>query len=56
MLEAPCQCSPFIIMKRHTVTEEMKKLLSVWLQKNIEELPHSGTDQGYDAAAVTKGE
>jgi polyribonucleotide nucleotidyltransferase len=25
-------------MKRHTVTEEMKKLLSVWLQKNFQEL------------------
>jgi len=38
MLEAPCQCSPLIIKKRHTVTEEMKKLLSVWLKKNFQEL------------------
>jgi len=38
MLEAPCQCSPFLIKKRHTVTEEMKKLLSVWLKKNFQEL------------------
>lgn len=38
MLEAPGQCSPLIIMKRHTVTEKMKKLLHVWLQKNFQEL------------------
>ena len=32
MLDAPCQFSPLIIMKIHTVTEEIKK------QKNLQEL------------------